>query len=307
MFIIQSKKQWFNNMKIGITYNTYNKEIEQILLKLSNKIDFIEVKNLEINLLQSKKDILSKFPISMHVQYLSKQEEPTTLNLVSEETKEIISDENSDLYRAFDFLNPFVVSFHLGFSSKIIGTEDIDNHNYAISEVLSEGEVFESITKSLNIISKMLKRRGYGGEILIENLDYHPTGAYENVCRPEFISQIARRTNCKVLLDLAHTIISAYAFEMDVIDFVEKIGIDLIHEIHANSPLYRYRKWYDINEPFYYSKEAVRILNHILINKRDSMILVNIECDKELYKQINLLRKALNIFSIENEKLNDIH
>ncbi len=200
---------------IGITYNLYNKETERTLLK-SPKIDFIEVKNIEISSPNSKKEILKRFPISMHVQYLSKQEKTTALNLVSEETKEIINDESSDFYRAFDFLNPFVVSFHLSFSSKIVGIEGIDNHNYAIGEVLSEEEVFESITESLNIISKMLRRRGYDREILIENLDYHPTGAYEYVCKPKFISKITRKTGCKVLLDLAHTIISAHAFEMNV-------------------------------------------------------------------------------------------
>lgn len=127
--------------------------------------------------------------------------------MLSDETKEIISDEKSELYKAFDFLNPFVVSFHLGFSSKLTGTEGIDNHNYAIGEVLSEKEIFETITESLTIISEMLRKRGYNGKILIENLDYHPTGAYEYVCDPEFISKIAKETGYGVLLDIAHTII----------------------------------------------------------------------------------------------------
>ena len=277
--------------KLGITYNPYSIKLEQEIVKLANKIDFIEIKNLEPSLLQSKKDILSKFPISMHVQYLSKQEKPTTLNLVSEETKETISDENSDLYKAFDFLNPFVVSFHLGFSSKIIGTEGIDNHNYAIGEVLSEEEVFESITEALNIISKMLRRRGYDGEILIENLDYHPTGAYEYVCKPEFISKIARKTGCKVLLDLAHTIISAHAFEMDVIDFIENIGIGLIYEVHVNSPLHKEGKWYDINEPFYYYEAGKEILEYLI--ERNNAILLNIECEKEIAEQIEILTEMV--------------
>ena len=277
--------------KVGVTYNLYNERSRADYQKLARKIDFIEIKNLEINLLQSKKDILSKFPISMHVQYLSKQEKPTTLNLVSEETKEIISDENSDLYRAFDFLNPFVVSFHLGFSSKIIGTKGIDNHNYAVGEVLSEEEVFESITESLNIISKMLRRRGYDGEILIENLDYHPTGAYEYVCKPEFISKITGKTDCKVLLDLAHTIISAHAFEMNVIDFIENIGIDLIYEVHVNSPLHKDGKWYDINEPFYYYEAGKEILEYLI--ERNNAILLNIECEKEVAEQIEILTEMV--------------
>lgn len=126
----------------------------------------------------------------------------------------------------------------------------IDNHNYAIGEVLSEKEVFKSIAESLKITSKMLRGREYKGKILIENLDYHPTGAYEYICEPNFISKVAKNTNCGVLLDLAHTIISAHSFGMDMVDFVEKIGIDQIYEVHVNSPLYKKGNWYDIDEPF---------------------------------------------------------
>lgn len=163
----------------------------------------------------------------------------------------------------------------------------IDNHNYAIGEVLSEKEIFKSIAESLKIISKMLRGREYKGNILIENLDYHPTGAYEYICEPNFISKVAKNTNCGVLLDLAHTIISAHSFGMDVIDFVEKIGIDLICEVHANSPLYKDGKWYDINEPFYFSEEAKRVLEHII--KRKKAKVLNIECDKEIFEQIKML------------------
>lgn len=125
------------------------------------------------------------------------------------------------------------------------------------------------------------------GEILIENLDYHSTGAYEYICRPDFISKVAKNTNCGVLLDLAHTIISAHSFGVDVIEFVENVGVDSIYEVHVNSPLYKDGEWYDINEPFYYSDEAKRILD-IVIKKGKPKVL-NIECDKDINKQVEIL------------------
>jgi uncharacterized protein (UPF0276 family) len=279
-------------MKIGITYNPYKKEVEQAITENSDNLDFIELKHLESNLLHSKLKIIDKIPRkSMHVQYLSKQEKPTTLNLVSDETKEIISDKNSDIYKAFDILDPFIISFHTGFSSKEVGTEGIDNHNYAVSEILPEKEVFRSIIESMKLISKMLRKKGYKGKILIENLDYHPTGAYEYLCEPSFISRIAKNTNCGVLLDLAHTIISAHRFDMDVFDFVEKIGVDLIYEIHVNSPLYKNGEWYDINEPFYFSDEAKGILGYVLDKSPNKELVITIECDKDVIKQIEMIRK----------------
>lgn len=88
---------------------------------------------------------------------------------------------------------------------------------------------------------------------------------------------------------MAHTIISAHGLGMDVIDFVEKIGIDLIYEVHVNSPLYKEGRWYDINEPFYYSEEAKRVLEHIVRDKKN-IIALNIECDKNILKQVNELK-----------------
>lgn len=73
---------------------------------------------------------------------------------------------------------------------------------------------------------------------------------------------------------------------MDVIDFVEKMGIDLIYEVHVNSPLYKDGKWYDINEPFYRSEGAKRIIE---FSKQKAKVL-NIECDKEIVKQIEMLK-----------------
>lgn len=281
-------------MKIGVTYNPY-KENEQLILNLSDKIDFVEVKNLETSLLRSKANILNRFPMkSMHAQNLL-QEMPATLNLVSDETKEIISDENSDIYKAFDLLKPFLISFHLGFSSKLVGSEGIDNHNFAIGEVLSRKDVFKRICESLDTVKDVLSDKGYEGMILIENLDYHPTGAYEYVCEPEFISKIARKTKCRVLLDIAHTIISAHEFKMDTIDFVKKAGIDLIYEVHVNSPLWKDGKWYDINEPFYYSTEGKETVKYILersLNKR--LVLVNIESENDIAGQIELIREMGN-------------
>jgi len=278
-----------SNKKIGVTYNPHNKEIKRAIIASSSKLDFIEVKNLEPTIVKHR--ILRKFPISMHVQYIHELDKNITLNLVSDEVKEILKDKNSSIYKLYDALNPFAVSFHLGFSSKKIGVEGIDNHNFAIDEVLSEEEVFKSIQESLDIIKDVLSERNYQGMILVENLDYHPTGAYEHVCKPEFISKIARNTGCGVLLDIAHAIISAYEFKMDVTDFVKRIGIDLIREVHVNSPLRKNGNWYDINEPFYSSEDAKKILKLILKESSSKDLYLNIECDKDVVRQIDYLVK----------------
>lgn len=275
-------------ISIGATLSPKNKgEIAKL------NLDFIEVKNLEPEFFESNADILSRFSNkSMHVQYLPGQKPATTLNLASRKTLEIINDESSALYQAYRFLKARVISLHLGFSSEEVGTEGVDNHNFAMGKLLSEEETFERISASLSTISDEFRKLGYKGKILIENLDYHPTGAYEHICEPMFISRIAEHTGCLILLDVAHTIISAHYLGVKPIDFARAIGVDNISEVHVNSPLYRNGTWYDINEPFYSSTEAHNLLKFIVETKSQKAepLPLCVEGDKEVIRQSNLLR-----------------
>jgi len=276
-------------IRVGATLSPRNKDE---IAKLD--LDFIEVKNLEPEFFESNDDVLSRFlDKSMHVQYLpSFGQRPTTLNLASGKTLEIINDENSALYQAYRLLQPSMISFHLCFSSEEVGTEGIDNHNYAIGRVLSRDETFERISLSLITISDKFKKMGYKGKLLIENLDYHPTGAYEHICEPSFISKMAAHTGCLILLDVAHIIISSHYLGVKPIDFVRAVGVDNVFEVHVNSPLYRDGEWYDINKPFYRSASAERLIRLIIGEKvnKGKELLLNLECDEEAENQIALLK-----------------
>lgn len=285
-------------IRVGATLSPWNKgEIARLSL------DFIEVKNIEPEFLEYNADILSRFPIkSMHVQYLpSFGQRPDTLNLASRKTLEIFNDENSPLYKAYQFLKPSVISLHLGFSSEEVGTEGVDNHNFAIKEILSGEKTFERISTSLSTISSKLRKTGYKGEILIENLDYHPTGAYEHICEPSFIVEIVKHTGCLVLLDVAHTIISCHYFGIHATDFVRAIGINSIYEIHVNSPLYEDGGWYDINKPFYRLSEAKELIRFIAVEKAsgEDKLLLNVECDEEIYQQLKDLEELRHSLKVD--------
>ncbi len=276
-------------VRVGATLSPTNKD------EVANlDLDFIEVKNLGLDFLEANADIICRFPMrSMHVQYLlSPDQKPTTLNLVSADTLELLKDERSPLYQAYKFLRPSVISFHLGFSSEEVGTEGIDNHNYTIGRVLSRDETFERISLSLITISDKFKKVGYKGKILIENLDYHPTGAYEHICEPSFISKMAAHTGCLILLDVAHIIISSHYLGVKPIDFVRAVGVDNVFEVHVNSPLYRDGEWYDINQPFYQLKVAEQTLKYVIEEEIElgKELLLTLECDEEINEQIRRLQ-----------------
>lgn len=275
-------------MKIGVTYDArFRHEIEDV----HDTIDTIEIKNLSPEFVQDNDDVISRFnATSMHVQYLASEREPVTLNLVDEQVSTILSDDTSLLYQTYDILQPFLVSFHLGFSAIEIGSEGKDFHNYAISETISEEETYKRLTSSIAIVQEMFARRGYPRKILLENLDYHETGAYEHVCNPSFIRRLAEDTNCGILLDIGHTIITAEARGIDPLDFLGAIGVEMVEEVHVTAPLFEDGEWLDINQPFFLSDVAVQIVRHLL-SRVKADVLLNIECPKRIYEQVQVLKK----------------
>ncbi|MCL0089676.1 DUF692 family protein [Dehalococcoidia bacterium] len=259
------------------------------------ELDFVEVKNLELEFLTSNADILNNVPFrSMHVQYLpSSGQKRSTFNLLSNKALDVVKTDDSALYEVYRLLKPIVISFHLGFSSEEVGTEGRDNHNFAIGRILSREEVFKRISRSLSVISDRFRSLGYTGEILVENLDYHSTGAYEYVCEPGFIREMVKETNCLVLLDVGHVIITSSRLKIHPLDFVRDIGVQHIGEVHVNSPLLEGGEWYDINQPFYRLEEAKSTVEYVVQGKsrHRGRLLLNVECDDELRGQLRYLKR----------------
>jgi len=120
-------------------------------------------------------------------------------------------------------------SLHLGFSCA-----DVDFRDEAIqrlSPTLQEETVFERICLLLTQLTDLLPV-----PVLIENMDYNPTGAYETVCRPDFICRILEQTNTFLLLDLAHAQVTASAMGIPVEAYLAQLPLEKVRQIHLNRP-----------------------------------------------------------------------
>lgn len=276
--------------KIGITYDArFRNEIE----RLQEAIDVIEIKNIEPQFVRENDDLIRGFgATSMHVQYLPSERQPVTLNLIDKDVVTILSDETSLLYQTYDLLQPCIVSFHLGFSAFEIGTEGRDLHNYAISETISKEETYERLASSIAVVKEMFAKHGYSRKILLENLDYHPTGAYEYVCNPSFIRRLAEDTECGILLDIGHTIITSETVGTDPVNFVEEIGAQMMEEVHITAPLFEGGEWLDINQPFFVSNAAVELLQYTL-SRAEGDLLLNVECPERIEEQVQLFKQMI--------------
>jgi len=123
-------------------------------------------------------------------------------------------------------------SLHLGFSSSEV--DFIDEAMVAVSPLQPREVVFE---RSILVLNHLINQLDV--PVLIENLDYNPTGAYEYVCEPDFITQVSDQTGAYLLLDLAHAQVTAAAFGLDVRDYINQLPLEKVRQIHLNRPGYR--------------------------------------------------------------------
>ncbi|MEX1159014.1 MAG: DUF692 family multinuclear iron-containing protein, partial [Thermomicrobiales bacterium] len=92
-------------------------------------------------------------------------------------------------------------SLHLGFASERVR---FDGHMLPESAPLGRDALLTRIVESVSRAKEYL-----GLPLLLENLDYCPEGAYEHVCEPTFISQVVEETDCGMLLDIGHLLVTA--------------------------------------------------------------------------------------------------
>lgn len=72
--------------------------------------------------------------------------------------------------------------------------------------------------------------------IMIENMDHNPM--YNRVCalkecvEPEYIREICEKYDLRLLLDTAHANVSAWHLQMDIYDYMSKLPLDRVKEVH---------------------------------------------------------------------------
>ena len=119
-------------------------------------------------------------------------------------------------------------SMHLGFASERVRFVD---HMLPESEPLERQELLARIVEVTNEA-----RLHCPLQVLLENLDYCPEGAYEHVCEPEFIAEVVEMTGAGLLFDTAHWRVSGSWLGYDPIDALDRLPLERVVEIHVSSP-----------------------------------------------------------------------
>ena len=114
----------------------------------------------------------------------------------------------------------------------------------SISKAISDEEYLETAARNAEWL-----RAQFCGYVHAENLNYFPTGAYERVCEPDFVWQITEVAGIGLLLDLAHTLITAHHLgSKDVFSYLAQLPLDTVREIHISHPGFLKGVFEDLHE-----------------------------------------------------------
>jgi hypothetical protein len=177
-------------------------------------------------------------------------------------------------------------SLHLGFS-----VEEVDFYDEAlqgISPLQPRELVLERCISRLKQLKSILSM-----PILIENLDYNPTQAYEYVCDPDFIQKVLSETDTYLLFDLAHARVTAHAFGISVEDYIAQLPLEKIRQIHLNCPGWREGRLVDAHLAL--EEDDYQLFEQILSRCQTWSVTLEYNHEPEnILSQIRRLREILN-------------
>lgn len=123
------------------------------------------------------------------------------------------------------------VSLHLGFSAERV------RFDHERGYMLPESPTLDRDTTLARIVDSARRAKAHlGVPLLLENLDYCPGGAYEQICEPGFIREVLEAVDCGLVLDIGHLQVTASALGVSNESMLEALPLERLVELHVSSP-----------------------------------------------------------------------
>ncbi len=133
------------------------------------------------------------------------------------------------------------LSVHLGFSAAEVV---FGSWMQPASVPMPRDQLFDIICDNVRALAAVLPV-----PLLIENLDYNPGGAYDFVCDPDFIADVLADTGGGFLLDTAHARVSAARLGFEIDDYLHRLPLDRVQQLHVSGPRWRDNTLVDTHDP----------------------------------------------------------
>ena len=124
-----------------------------------------------------------------------------------------------------------IISFHCAWAcDEILETGIVA---YPAGKICTRDEMYLNAEKNLKIIKNIL---GNNVLIAIENNNYYPTPAYENVCEPSFLRDVVFNNNINFLFDNAHARVSSHNLGVEYLDYKNQLPLEKMVQIQFCQP-----------------------------------------------------------------------
>lgn len=182
-------------------------------------------------------------------------------------------------------------SLHLGFSCADVDFED--EAMQARSHLLPRDVV---LSRSITVLNQLVETLNV--PVLIENLDYNPTGAYEYVCEPTFIAGVIEQTPTFLLLDLAHARVTASAFGVDVRAYLQELPLNKVRQLHINRPGWQAGRLVDAHIDL--EDEDYELLEWVLT--KTNPLAITLEYNRAEDRIVEQIRRLRSIIAIDQSR-----
>jgi len=162
------------------------------------------------------------------------------------------------------------------------------------SKPISDSEYLSRAVDNVNWL-----RSTFSGIIKLENNNYFPTGAYERICEPDFICQLIELTGTELLLDIGHTLVSAYYLQYkDSMSYINALPLNRVSEIQLSQAGMLGGVYEDLHEVP--GEREFLILDEILTD-RCRIAYITVEYYKDSNKLYNAYQTLAEKFSIRKK------
>lgn len=129
----------------------------------------------------------------------------------------------------FDLMNQTLIQYkspHIGMHA-IAYDNDVKLVDHLLKHMVG---IFKEISEKLLV------------PLIIENMDFSKAYEYETTVletvKPEFISELLETADLGMLLDTSHALVSSYQLGIDIYDYLERLPLERIKEIHITGSFY---------------------------------------------------------------------
>lgn len=170
--------------------------------------------NTEGRPLEMLMEIRERYPVGLHGVSLS-------IGSEMDDRKDYLS----KLKKLIERIDPLIVSDHLCWTRAHSG------NSHDLLPMPFTRETLERVISNADFVQNFL-----GRQILLENISYYFSFKENELTETEFIVEVCKRSGCKLLLDLNNVYVNAINHGFNPVDFLDKIPMDLVGQMHVAGP-----------------------------------------------------------------------